>query len=281
MSLINQTAREILESGKAAVIIGYSEGTINGKTQPQLAYTSEQTEKFIFNKECINNLTVYLNKSYKLPRPVGIFVKPCDRKTINSLIQEKQINREDVFIIGVSCEGVYVDQSLSGKCRHCASHNPVDCDITIGEQVNEPVQQNTNKFARLDEVEKLSAEEKWNFWQKEFDKCIRCYACRQVCPLCYCEQCIVDKTQPRWIDSSAHPVGNFSWHLIRTFHLAGRCIGCGECERACHQNIPLGLLNMKMGKAIFDEYGYVPGVNTDAKPPLTVYRMEDNQDFIR
>jgi formate dehydrogenase subunit beta len=107
MSTPNQIAKEILQNGKAAVVVGYCEGTIPGKAQTHFAKTPEQADKFIFNKYCINNLAVYLTKSYKLPKPIGVFLKPCDSKTVVSLIQEKQIKREDVFIIGLTCEGVY------------------------------------------------------------------------------------------------------------------------------------------------------------------------------
>jgi formate dehydrogenase subunit beta len=282
MSLPNQIAKELLQNEKAAVLVGYCEGTIPGKTQTHFARTPEQAEKFIFNKNCVNNLAIYLTKQYKLPKPIGVFLKPCDIKTVIGLIQEKQIKREDVFIIGLTCEGVYSGkEELPGKCKTCTSHNPKDCDIIIGEPIAEPAPDPANKFAGLNTIESMPIDRRWDFWMKEFDKCLRCYACRQACPLCYCEQCIVDKTQPRWIESSAHPVGNLGWHLIRAFHLAGRCIGCGECERACHQNIPLGLLNMKMTKEIFEEFGYMAGVDAEAKPPLTDYKMEDDESFIR
>lgn len=281
-SNINQIAKELLEAGKVKVIVGYAEGSISGRAQTFIARVPEEAAKFVFNKYCSNNLVVYLTKSYKLPKPVGIFVKPCDTKAVIALMQEKQIKREDVYLIGLPCEGVSNSTSgeLAGRCKVCQSHNPQFCDVIAGEAVNEtPVQ--VNPFARLTEFESKTAEERWDFWMQEFDKCVRCYACRQACPLCYCEQCIVDKTQPRWIESSAHELGNMSWHLIRAFHLAGRCIGCGECERVCHQNIPLGLLNMKMGKEIFELYGYRAGSDAEAKPPLVDFRMEDNQDFIR
>ncbi|MCX6150449.1 MAG: 4Fe-4S dicluster domain-containing protein [Ignavibacteriales bacterium] len=279
----NQIAKELLESGKVAVVVGYASGTIPGKTQTLIAKTPQQAEKFVFNKYCVNNLATYLNKSYKLPKPIGIFVKGCDAKTIVGLIQEHQINREDVYIIGLPCEGVteQVNGEVLGKCRFCNVHIPKIYDVLAGEAITESPVDTSKKFARLDMIEQMPIEQRWDFWMKEFDKCVRCYACRQACPLCYCEQCIVDKTQPRWIESSAHQVGNLSWHFIRAFHLAGRCIGCGECERVCHQNIPLGLLNMKMAKEIFEEYGYVAGVDAEAKPPLTDYKMEDDQHFIR
>lgn len=279
-SNINQIAKELLESGKVSAIIGYAEGSIAAKAQTFIARTPKEAAKFVFNKYCINNLTVYLTKSYKLPKPVGVFVKPCDVKGVIALMQEKQIKREDVVLIGLSCEGIYDSEALAPKCRACTTHNPQMTDFTAGDKVEEKPAEGS-PFVRLNEFESKSPEERWDFWMKEFDKCVRCYACRQACPLCYCEQCVVDKTQPRWIESSAHPVGNLGWHLIRAFHLAGRCIGCGECERVCHQNIPLGLLNMKMAKEIFELYGYRAGTDAEAKPPMVEFRMEDNQDFIR
>jgi formate dehydrogenase (coenzyme F420) beta subunit len=277
-------AKELISSGKVTSIIGYTEGTMPGKTKTFIARTPEQAGKFIFNKYCANNLTVYLTKKKLFKdKPIGIFVKSCDAKTIVALMQEKQIKREDVYLIGVVCEGI-TDESgnnLLGKCMHCIAHTPKMYDTLIGEPVQEKEINPADIFSRLNEFESLSQEEKWNFWMQEFDKCVKCYACRQACPLCYCEQCIVDKSQPRWIDTSAHTSGNLNWHLIRAFHLAGRCIGCGECDRVCHQNIPLSLLNMKMAKEIFEFYVYRAGGDPDAKPPLTDFKMDDNQDFIK
>jgi len=285
MPTINEIAKELLEAQKVSAVIGFARGTIPGKTQTIIARTAEQAEKLVFNNLCVNNLVTYLTRSYKLigEKPVAIVVKGCDARTIVSLLQENQLKREQVYIIGVVCEGV-VDKTGDGvadKCVTCMSHTPKMYDVLIGEPVEEKPVDPSVAFAKVIELERMSAQERWDFWAKEFEKCVKCYACRQACPLCYCERCVVDKTTPQWIDSSAHPVGNFSWHITRAFHLAGRCIGCGECERVCHQNIPLGLLNKKMGKEIMKQFGYRAGVDPNSKPPLTDYKMEDNEDFIR
>ncbi|MCU7497227.1 MAG: Fe-S oxidoreductase [Ignavibacteria bacterium] len=281
---VKKLAGELLESGKVSAVVGYAEGTLKGRVQTFIARKASETEKFIFNQNCANNLAVYLTKSYNIisaGKPVAVFLKPCDIKSVTALIQEHQLKREDIFIIGLSCQGVLNDSGPAGKCRACSMHNPQYYDALIGGVVEEKEPEVTDPFARVKEIESMTTSECWEFWMKEFDKCVRCYACRQACPLCYCEQCIVDKTRPRWIESSAHPIGNLGWHLIRAFHLAGRCIGCGECERVCHQNIPLSLLNMKMSKEIFDLYGYTAGMDEGAKPPLTEFKMEDNEEFIR
>lgn len=283
MSNVNEIAKELLKESKAAVVIGYAEGSMPGKAQTFFARTPEDAGKLTFNKYCTNNLAVYLNKYHKLPRPLAIVLKGCDARSLTVLIQEKQIDRKDVIVIGVPCGGVYDSATgeLAHKCNYCNTHNPKLFDYIAGEPVEEKPVDISSRFNKVKELENMSHEERWEFWMKQFDKCVRCYACRQACPLCYCDQCIVDKTQPRWIESSAHPVGNLGWHLIRAFHLAGRCTGCNECERVCHQNIPLSLLNMKMGMEIFNQFGYRAGEDPDAKPVLTDFRMEDNEDFIR
>ncbi|HEX2869280.1 MAG TPA: hypothetical protein VHO03_19710 [Ignavibacteriales bacterium] len=281
---IRQIAHALLSEGKVSSVIGYAEGSLKGRVQTLIAHTAREAEKFIFNENCVNNLAVYLTKSYGLinkDKPAAVFLKPCDIKSVTALIQEHQLRREDVFIIGLSCQGVKNGNVMAGKCMGCSIHNPQYYDAIVGETVEEKEPGISDPFAKVKEIENMTTQERWDFWMEQFDKCIRCYACRQACPLCYCEECIVDKTQPRWIESSSHPIGNLSWHLIRAFHLAGRCTGCGECDRACHQNIPLSLLNMKMGKEIFELYGYRPGMDTEAKPPLTEFKMEDSEEFIR
>jgi heterodisulfide reductase subunit C len=127
----------------------------------------------------------------------------------------------------------------------------------------------------------MSPADRWNFWQAQFANCLRCYACRAACPLCSCERCLADKTQPRWIPTPADERGNLSWHIVRAFHLAGRCADCGTCVQACPAHIRLDLLNRKMAQVVQEHFGYVPGRDPAAAPPLTMFHQDDAQEFIR
>lgn len=136
-------------------------------------------------------------------------------------------------------------------------------------------------FDKIRELDKKSSEERWDFWMEHFNRCIKCYACRQVCPLCYCDRCIAEKNMPQWIETSSHPRGNLAWNLKRAMDLSGRCTFCGECERACPVNIPLNLVNQKLALVVKDAFGHKAGYDEKVHPPMIVFNMEDQEDFIK
>jgi formate dehydrogenase subunit beta len=247
-------------------------------------------------------------------RKIGVVVKGCDSRAIVQIIQEKGLKREDVVIIGIPCTGVVnqrklqakfpengknvdvksekdhfvitidgnihripQDELLDEKCKHCEYPTPLIHDILIGDKI-----QSTKKedYKDIEELENNSVNDKWKYWEKQFEKCIRCYACRNVCPLCYCKECTVDQLDPQWIRRSVDISENTSWNLLRAFHLAGRCIGCGECERACPMHLPLMKLNKKMEKEIRKMFEYTSGVDPEKKPLFAMFKPDDPGDFI-
>ncbi|MHC4183957.1 MAG: 4Fe-4S dicluster domain-containing protein, partial [Planctomycetota bacterium] len=154
-------------------------------------------------------------------------------------------------------------------------------DDLVGEKRENKEVPFEERYAELDEYEKLDEKEKWEFWQKQFSKCIKCYACSNICPLCFCDRCIVEKNQPQWIDPSAHARGNLSWNVTRAYHLAGRCINCEECQRVCPVDIPLNLLNKKLAKEAEKSFNYRPGYNIDDELAMSTYKEDDEQEFFK
>jgi len=99
--------------------------------------------------------------------------------------------------------------------------------------------------AALDE---LSAQDRMTFWLSQFDRCIRCYACRNACPLCYCPTCFVDESRPQWVGKSIDPTDTMTFHFLRAYHCAGRCTDCGACERVCPVGITMRQFTKKLNK---------------------------------
>jgi ferredoxin len=203
---------------------------------------------------------------------------------------ESQLQREELRIIGVACAGVYGadsdrtqslgEDNIARKCRECTVHLPEGADVIAGTLPDLPelTPQEALEMAR---IEALPQAERWAFWKEHFARCIRCLACRQVCPFCYCEQCLCDKNRPQAVESSPRPAGNTAWHIVRAMHLAGRCAGCAECERACPMDIPLNLLNRRMAQELKELYDYEAGMLPQENGPLTQYRDDDDQSFIK
>lgn len=290
---LRKIARDLLTNEKVGVVIGYAFTKADrSRTTPIFVTETEDIDRLVFNPLCVNNLTVYLTRKkpeiQELGRP-AIVAKGCDVRSILGLIKEFQLKREDVIIIGVSCEGVVRDfkdwegkltkKSMASKCLYCKVRTPTTYDYLVGAEV--PPVEEEDPFTDVKELEAKSVHERRRFWKDQFEKCIRCYACRQVCPFCYCDRCITDKTMPRWIESSAHERGNFAWNVIRAMHLAGRCISCEECTRVCPADIPLNLLNKEIEKEMKDKFHYVAGMDIETPPPLRTYSEKDDDSWIR
>jgi ferredoxin len=123
--------------------------------------------------------------------------------------------------------------------------------------------------------------ERWQHFQQLLAPCIRCYACRNACPMCYCPTCFVDESTPQWLGKSIDPTDTQNFHFLRAYHLAGRCTDCGNCERACPVGIKMRLLTKKLEKDVAELYDYEAGLNLDDPPPLDTYRPDDPQEFIK
>ena len=290
---IRSESQRILSDGTVTAIVGYAAARRKGSVQPIVISTEGDAQKLIFTPASVNNLAVYLTKAKKeIPKTgrIGIVVKGCDLKALSGLMGESQLKREELYLIGVPCAGVlastvYPDQALTTdtiapKCTECDAHLPTGCDFVPAETPVTPEleQKYAAEIARL---EALTPAERWAYWKEQFAKCIKCYACRQVCPFCFCEQCLCDRNKPQMVDTTPRPAGNTAWHIVRAMHLAGRCAGCAECERVCPMDIPLNLLNRKMAKELKELYDHEAGFEVLDKGPLNMFTEKDDQSFIK
>jgi len=154
----------------------------------------------------------------------------------------------------------------------------VEYDELVGELVEE---QDVDRYADIREIEEMEPEKRWAFFDNLYADCIRCYACRNACPLCYCPTCFVDESRPQWVGKSQDPIDIRTFHFLRAYHCAGRCTDCGACERACPVGIKVRLLTKKLEKDCHEMFDWEAGMSLDQRPPLDTYRPEDPDEFIK
>ncbi|MBO5713960.1 MAG: 4Fe-4S dicluster domain-containing protein [Clostridia bacterium] len=306
-------ASELLENGTVSCVLGWGAGEFGYDLTPTIFKSVEELNNgFVFNDFSGANFSKYLvAKTQKLEGKILVFLKPCDTYSFNQLLTEHRFDREKVYAVGIPCEGmadiskvkkitgegisaidfdgddivvttlyndepikVKASQVLLERCLNCKSKKHVAYDELLGES-GEVV--DSNRFDEVARLEAMTPDERFAFWQSQLSKCIRCNACRDACPACTCEKCVFDN--PNSGVENKSPANSFEekmFHIIRAFHVAGRCTDCGECSRVCPQNIPLHLLNRKFIKDINQFYGeYQAGEEVGSRAPLVNYTTED------
>ena len=316
--LVNR-AKELLADGTVSRVLGWKAGDMSYNPEPAYFNSAEELENFVYDGFCGANLSKYMIEASKLEGKTLVFLKPCDTYSFNQLIKEHRVDREKAYIIGVGCKGklsvekikeqgikgiesiegaeisgdcetlkiktIYGDKECSyasamlERCHVCKGKEHQIADEVIGESKDT---KDADRFAQVEAIEAMSPEEKFAFFRKELSKCIRCNACRNVCPACSCRKCVFDSTK---FDSAQKAnVDSFEekmFHIIRAFHVAGRCTDCGECSRVCPQGIPLHLFNRKFIKDINELYGdFQAGADTETRGPLTNFTFDDAEPSI-
>lgn len=308
-------AKELLQNSTVNRVLGWKTGEFAYDVTPAVFERAEELDQgFVANDFCGNNLSKYLIKESRKPGKVLVFLKPCDTYSFNQLIKEHRIVRENVYAVGIPCDGKtdgealkskgikgitgitsdgdnFVVETLYGKetvakkdvlperCLNCKSKKHVAYDELIGEE-GEVL--DSHRFDMVAKLEAMTPDERFEFWRGELSRCIRCNACRNVCPACSCEKCVFDNNASGIAQkAAADSFEENMFHIIRAFHVAGRCTDCGECSRVCPQHIPLHLLNRKFIKDIDTFYGdYQAGADTDSRAPLTNFTEGDVEPSI-
>ena len=308
--LVNK-AKELLSDGTVDRVLGWKRGEFDYDVTPGVFRSAEELDSgFVWGDFCGANFSKYLVKeTAKGEGRVLVFLKPCDTYSFNQLLTEHRFDREKVYALGVPCNGMLdisrIKESAEGivsvceedgkvtaetlydgkktfdreallpdRCSNCKSKKHVAYDELLG---SDGEVLDSSRFDEVEKLEKMTADERFAFWQGELSRCIRCNACRDVCPACTCEKCVFDNPDSGVENkAAADSFEEKMFHIIRAFHVAGRCTDCGECSRVCPQHIPLHLLNRKFIKDIDEFYGeYQAGAEVGSRAPVVNYTTDD------
>ena len=306
-----EKAKELLSNNTVDRVFGWKRGEFDYDVTPALFTSADELQnEFVWNGFCGANFSKYLiNETRKSENKVLVFLKPCDTYSFNQLLTEHRFDRDKVYAIGIPCNGMIdvnkikesadgisavdfdgddvvihtlydgdltlkADSLLPDRCVNCKSKKHVAYDELLGDDGDVI---DSHRFDEVEKLEKMTPDERFAFWQGELSRCIRCNACRDVCPACTCEKCVFDNANSGVENkAAANSFEEKMFHIIRAFHVAGRCTDCGECSRVCPQHIPLHLLNRKFIKDIDEFYGdYQAGAEVGSRAPIVDYTTDD------
>ena len=309
---IQEIAKKLLGDGTVDLFIGYKKGSVPMMNEPVMIKDAGKVTELYWDSHCGLNLCNYLTKRTE---KIGIVANGCNSRNIVTHIIENQITRDQVYIVGIPCTGMIDHRAvqravnnreitevleegetfkvrgkdfeetfekkkfLQNNCAVCTHRNPVIYDEMVGDPVKE--QDGVEAYKDVEQIEGMDPEKKWGFFTRTISRCIRCYACRNACPLCYCPTCFVDESQPQWVGKSIDPTDTMTFHFLRAYHCAGRCTDCGACERVCPVGIPVRQFTKKLNKDAKVIFDWEAGLTLDKRPPLDVYRPDDYNDFIK
>jgi ferredoxin len=308
---IKEISENILKSCAVEMVVGFRKGTVPMMNEPCFAKTPGEVAQFVWDGNCGINLAAYLTDRTE---KIGIIAKGCDSRNIVTHILENKIKREQLYIIGVPCQGMIDRRRISAmfgaditdmqekggevivkgsggekkfkrsdvmqeNCSICNHRNPVIYDELVADLVQE--QKDVDRYTDVRHIETMSPEDKWDYFEEMLESCIRCYACRNACPLCYCPTCFVDEHRPQWVGKSQDPIDIRTFHFLRAYHCAGRCTDCGACERSCPVGIPMRQFTKKLEKDCLELFDWEAGMTLDNRPALDFYQPNDPDEFIK
>lgn len=186
---------------------------------------------------------------------VGVIVRGCDERALIEMAKLRRLELERLVLIGLACS--------EAQAHQCICARPYPSDIHVGQKVDGVALADDEHVRCITEMDVAG---RFTFWEQEFARCIKCYGCRNICPVCICDECVLE--EECWVERGQIPP-ELSFHLIRAYHIADKCVGCGACVAVCPMEIPLTTFYQLVQEKIRTLYNYEPGLDIREISPLT------------
>jgi ferredoxin len=256
MDVLKNKVKEMLESGEFKGFLG-------------LRIFGSEPFPFLFTRDSLAEIEQLTTGTVRYPLTkilirvaaqypddtLGVMCRACDERALIELYKNSKLRSDKIITIGIPCTAELV--------QACTCENPLPSNlITAAGPIKDFDRTGVEKIASMD------IEQRFSFWTEQLGKCIKCYGCRNICPVCFCDVCTLED-QPL-VKRGEIPPELPSFHLTRAYHMAGRCVDCGLCEEACPMDIPLRTLYRRVRESVKELLDYLPGQERDTVPPLQI-----------
>ena len=251
---VEKLMKEWLDSGKVDSFLALRE--VKGNVMPHLFHKGDEISIVLSPRYALAKIVMKLQDKYP-DEKIGVVARGGDaRGIVAQNVREGRINTDNIFIIGIA------DKNADDAVTDIPF--PEKVEIIIGDQVE--IDKSVAITAKAEEIRKMPLKERFEFFEYQFQKCIKCYGCRNVCPHCFCPECRLEDS--KWVETGSVPPNFPMFHMIMAIHGIGRCVGCRECEAACPMDIPLTALYSLMREEVNNEFDYISGLVPDAEMPI-------------
>jgi succinate dehydrogenase/fumarate reductase-like Fe-S protein len=276
---IREIATRLFSEDRIDCFVGYRSTGFDENQVPVIISDKDEVSKLVFTDKSVFNLSNYLKREHTRNKRVGLVVKGCDSRSLNLLLTESQVKREKLYIVGIACDGVIDDQGKKlQNCVECMFPDPVVADETLGTPHDARAYQVN---ADIHDLGAKELTERRAYFEEVFENCIRCNACRHSCPLCYCAKCCIDQETATLYHGANTTSSAFHALMTWSLHLAGRCVDCRNCEKACPSHLPLHLLHKWNERVIYENFQeHMAGVHEGDRGAFYKYSLKDPDDFI-
>jgi formate dehydrogenase (coenzyme F420) beta subunit len=308
------------------LVFGFEEA---GDTVRHRIFRKAADSLSLFNPYFDVNGALYLRRLFSKDAKVLVMLRPCEIRAYVELSKLTQVERESVIAVAIDCfgaipskeaepvplepEGLRSSLAASGKlryaCKFCREPRGLVGDAGIrvdkegvlwthaltprGEEFVSSIQgdddQMPDEFLVAPGSNGEPFQSDMDKFSKDFEKCIMCMNCRDMCPVCYCIDCVFhgDEYVPKGdafinkmlrSEGAPLPLGKELFHFIRMYHVSQTCVACGACEEACPQRIPLTKYMKGTSERLQKLFSYMSGRSFDETIPYLTFLEDELKD---
>ncbi|HUH65201.1 MAG TPA: 4Fe-4S binding protein [Syntrophales bacterium] len=255
LNRVRDIAKTMLVKKQADGVLGLIKGEWD-IIRPHIFERPEEVDAMVIEpKWLLAKMAISILRSSRERYRLAVVARGCDERALTELMKRNQIERERLGTIGIAC--------TADQARSCICSRPFPERLDAGEAISgvDPYDDDVVKGLLAGD-----ASARMEKWARVLNRCIKCYGCRNSCPICVCIPCKLEDEV--WVEKGVIPAEMMSYHFIRAFHLSDTCVACGACQDACPVNIPLVALQLSMREFLRETYGYEAGLDPERRSPI-------------